>query len=396
VCGCPVNTSKRSSQRKVSTTSLRAEKDQQHWAIERRQKGLPNTSKVMSISRPARCLFSAPSLPPARPRIRCQNFHTTPKLSERRRPGFASVKARELFKRYTNEEKAVLAKIYTPEQIKAIEAGEDAISPEDLESRGVIRTDLGALSYLDDLSRLRPVIDKKPEYDGPIDPNSRLMTEEEMGRSLSRYLDKIDDENPPAEGVDADDPEIQKTLRPNRLDFLKAIEEVPIFMGTNGPLPVTPDQLAPGLPRKFLDEPSNVKKEGDEDEPDIRDPDGIYDKLRKQTGYTLDEILGLKVKILFRHRVVNVTRLGRIFSLYCLAIAGNQNGRLGIGEAKGQEAEETQHLARIAAIRNMQPIPRYEERTIFGEVEGKVSAVKVKLMARPPGMLILLKTMNEG
>ena len=33
----------------------------------------------------------------------------------------------------------------------------------------------------------------------------------------------------------------------------------------------------------------------------------------------------------------------------------------------------------------MQPIPRYEERTIFGEVDGKVSAVEVKLMARPPG-----------
>jgi small subunit ribosomal protein S5 len=59
---------------------------------------------------------------------------------------------------------------------------------------------------------------------------------------------------------------------------------------------------------------------------------------------------------------------------------------LGIGEAKGQEAEETQVNARIAAIRSMQPIPRYEERTIFGEVEGKVSAVEVKLMSRPPGI----------
>jgi len=42
-------------------------------------------------------------------------------------------------------------------------------------------------------------------------------------------------------------------------------------------------------------------------------------------------------------------------------------------------------LARLAAIRNLQPIPRYEERTIFGDVKGKVSAVEVKLFARPPG-----------
>jgi small subunit ribosomal protein S5 len=94
-----------------------------------------------------------------------------------------------------------------------------------------------------------------------------------------------------------------------------------------------------------------------------------------------------KAKILVRHRVVNQTRLGKIASIYCLAVAGNENGRLGIGEAKGQEIEETSSNARIAAIRNMQPIPRYEERTIFGEVEGKVSAAEVKLMSRPPGKL---------
>jgi small subunit ribosomal protein S5 len=78
--------------------------------------------------------------------------------------------------------------------------------------------------------------------------------------------------------------------------------------------------------------------------------------------------------------------LGKIASVYCLAVAGNGNGRLGIGEAKGQETGETSSNARIAAIRSMQPIPRYEERTIFGEVEGKVSAAEVKLMCRPPGM----------
>ena len=128
-----------------------------------------------------------------------------------------------------------------------------------------------------------------------------------------------------------------------------------------------------------------VKKAVHEEEADPRDPEGVYDRLIKQTGLTLDQIMDYKVKILVQHRVVNQTRLGKIASIYMLAVAGNGNGRLGIGEAKGQETEETSNNAKIAAIRAMQPIPRYEERTIFGEVEGKVSAAEVKLMCRPPG-----------
>ena len=123
----------------------------------------------------------------------------------------------------------------------------------------------------------------------------------------------------------------------------------------------------------------------EEDEYDERDPEGVYNRLRKKTGLTLDEILDLRLKILVKHRVVNQTRLGKIQSMYYLAIAGNGDGRLGIGEAKGIEDEEVMNNARIAAILSMQPIPRYEKRTIYGEVEGKVSAVQVKLMARPPG-----------
>lgn len=39
------------------------------------------------------------------------------------------------------------------------------------------------------------------------------------------------------------------------------------------------------------------------------------------------------------------------------------------------------------AIRNMRVVPRYEERTIFGEVEAKVGATVVQLGARPPGKM---------
>ena len=291
--------------------------------------------------------------------------------------------ANELFKPYTEEEKKALAKKYTPAQMEVVEAGEKVVTPEDLDKRGVIRTDHGALGYLDDLSIVRGVVDKRQVVDEPIDPNVRLMTQNEYSNSVIGHLDKYMALN---DKLDKSNPEYGKNQRPNRRDFMEAIAEAPKFMGSNGPVKGQ-TLIAPGVP-KYLASPEElpaIKKKDIEEEEDERDPDGIYDQLRKQTGYTLDQILDFKVKILVMHRVVNQTRLGKVQSMYILAIAGNGNGRLGLGQAKGQELENTMALARIAAIRNMQPIPRYEDRTIFGEVEAKVSAVEVKLMARPPG-----------
>ena len=246
----------------------------------------------------------------------------------------------ELFKPYTSEEKGLLAKKYTPEQMKAVDAGEAAVTPEDLDRQGVIRTDLGALPYLDDLSVVQGMIDKRPEVDEPMDPNARLMTEDEAGKAWQDYLGKMltdDGYEDPAE----DDPDYEKKLRPNRIDLQRAFDEAPTHMGTNGPIsPQT--TMAPMVPKYSVreEESAAMKKLQVEEEPDPRDPDGVYDQLRKETGYTLDDILGFKPKILVKHRVVNQTRLGKVSSLYCLAIAGNGNGRLGLGQAKGQEMEE--------------------------------------------------------
>jgi ribosomal protein S5 len=70
-----------------------------------------------------------------------------------------------------------------------------------------------------------------------------------------------------------------------------------------------------------------------------------------------------------------------------LAVAGNGKGLLGIGWGKAEEPEDARAKALQMAIRNMRPVPMYESRTIFGDVEGKCGAVRVELMSRPPGML---------
>jgi small subunit ribosomal protein S5 len=293
--------------------------------------------------------------------------------------------AQELFKPYTEEEKKALAKKYTPAQMEVVEAGEKVVTAEDLNKLGVIRTDPGGLPYLDDLSIVQGVVDKKPEFDEPFDPNARVMTEEEYSASVSNYLKRFFKLN---EALDENDPKHHEKIRPNRRDVMEGLSQAPEFMGSNGPFKGY-DFTAPQIPKitaSIDDEtPIDNKKEVEEGGLDERDPEGIYDQLRKQTGYTLDEILALKVKLLVQHRVVNQTRLGKIASMYMLAIAGDGKGRLGLGQAKGQEATNTMNLARISAIKNMRPIPRYEDRTIFGEVDAKVSAVEVKLMARPPG-----------
>lgn len=108
-------------------------------------------------------------------------------------------------------------------------------------------------------------------------------------------------------------------------------------------------------------------------------------RLSQQTGMSLDEIGKLQTKVLVTHRVVNQTRMGKIQSLYFLSVAGNGRGMVGIGEGKAAEDEDGRRQARMNAIRNMKPVPRYENRTIYGEVEAKVGASIVQLSARPPG-----------
>lgn len=112
-------------------------------------------------------------------------------------------------------------------------------------------------------------------------------------------------------------------------------------------------------------------------------------RLSQQTGLDKDQIRKIRVKNLITHRVVNQTRMGKIQSLYFLTIAGNQNGMVGVGEGKAAEDEDGRRQAMMNAIRNMKPIPRYEDRTIYGEVEAKVGASIVRLSSRPPGLWLL-------
>ncbi|EON61304.1 hypothetical protein W97_00517 [Coniosporium apollinis CBS 100218] len=326
----------------------------------------------MSVSRPARCLFSAATS--ASKPLPClhhpRSFHTSTPRRGRRRPHYPSIKAADLealnaraaeVPTYSESEKALLAKKYTPEQVAAIEAGEAAVDARDLLTQGALRTDPYKLRYIDDLSAIHPWADKQPrkELDSRVDYRVRHKSERELARALVNFTEKtkgLGDQGtePPRGGADLKE-------QPGDWEYFR-----------DGAY----SALAPELPK--FNTPGLRYTRGEDEDPHMV-------RLMQQTGLTLQEIKRIRVKNLVSHRVVNQTRMGKIQSLYYLTIAGNQNGMLGIGEGKASEPEDGQRQAMMQAIRSMKPVPRYEARTIFGEVEGKVGATELKISARPPG-----------
>ena len=125
-------------------------------------------------------------------------------------------------------------------------------------------------------------------------------------------------------------------------------------------------------------------------DPDLKyseeDPEGnMLRNLAAHTGMPVAELKNVRSRIMVMHSVTNQTRMGKIRKVYCLAVAGNGNGLLGVGEGKATEGEDAIRQATYMAIRNMEPIPRYEGRTIYGDVEVKQGAVEMKIFTRPPG-----------
>ncbi len=273
------------------------------------------------------------------------------------------------FKVYSEEDKKKLITHfkYTPAQLAAIEAGEAAIDPKDLAEQATIREDPFAFEYYDDFATVHPVIDKPiraPEEN--YDPKLRYKNEDEIAEDFVKFIEEAPEDS-------------------TKLDYMKFIDNMRLTVGKEEAERNPVSSLAPKIPKglESLKQPGIGKPGEVEIDPNMK-------RLMRQTGFSLDEIKRFRVKNLVVHRVVNQTRMGKIQSIYYLTVAGNGRGLLGIGEGKSTEAEDARRQAHYAAIRNVQPIPRYEDRTIYGDVKVKMGAVELELMTRPPG------TCNRG
>jgi small subunit ribosomal protein S5 len=385
----------------------------------------------MSVCRPASCLFrrSAAAIPKVSSST-LRPLHTTTIRHGRRRPHYPSIPATELaqideeakqFTGYTDEEKQALKHHYTPTQLAALEEAEKAIDPRDLVTQAIFRNDHWRPTYLDDFTTLDPFLDKKPVKEPTFAGRVKMITEDtfrdqfekraeakdmdprstdEMFRVVEHRQDLTDTERKfitklkRYRGSDKEST-IRKYLakyvgeyKPESglLDWDRTGSDMddPLWLvdgdGKEKGLDEDYSALAPEVPK--FDDPRIRWPFGEDDDANAA---GLK-RLALQTGFTSDEIRKFFAKNLVMHRVVNQTRMGKIASFYNLAIAGNKNGLLGIGEGKSTEPEDAERQAKMNAIRNMKPIHRYEERTIYGEVNGKVGAVEVQLSARPPGM----------
>lgn len=323
-----------------------------------------------------RCLFSKSTAP-----SRClrRSLHSSKRLHQR--PDFPKIPTKatrdasrkgvarkattaEDFKGYSEEDKKKLSTHlkYSPAQLAAIEAGEAAIDPKDLAEQATVRDDPWAFEYYDDFATIHPVIDKPvraPEEN--YDPKLRYKNEDEIAEDFVKFIEETPEDA-------------------TKLDYMKFIDNMRLTVGKEEAERNPVSSLAPKIPKglEALKQPGVGKPGEVEIDPAMK-------RLMRQTGFSLDEIKRFRVKNLVMHRVTNQTRMGKISSIYYLTIAGNGRGLLGIGEGKSTEAEDARRQAHYAAIRNVQPIPRYEDRTIFGDVKVKMGAVELELMTRPPG-----------
>lgn len=288
----------------------------------------------------------------------------------------ASTPKPEDFKPYTEEEKAYLAKEYSAAQLEAVKAGEAAIDPKDLAEQLNERDDPLKLNYVDDFSVIEPGIDRHvraPESNS--DYNFKLKSEEDFVKDLGRFIAEMPDDATAA-------------------DFVRFTNELRLTHGKeenelNPHSALVPDLFGPGetIDEPCIEERKTAAEKGEKERSlQAEEMTDALKSLLLATGYTADQVRSFRLKTLVSHSVVNQTRLGKVRRAYRLSIAGNGNGLLGIGEGKSDEASDAKTQSQYRAIRNMQPIPRYENRTIFGDVTGKVGAVELQLMHRPPGM----------
>ncbi|KAI0631212.1 hypothetical protein C8Q77DRAFT_1062100 [Trametes polyzona] len=79
------------------------------------------------------------------------------------------------------------------------------------------------------------------------------------------------------------------------------------------------------------------------------------------------------------------TGKGKIERYSVLIVVGNGRGLLGLGEGKGLDYMSAVSKAFPQAVRNMDYIERFEDRTIWTEMETKFGATRIILRPRPVG-----------
>ncbi|KAG6840221.1 hypothetical protein C0991_008082 [Blastosporella zonata] len=88
---------------------------------------------------------------------------------------------------------------------------------------------------------------------------------------------------------------------------------------------------------------------------------------------------------LIHRRIVQQTGKGKIPRMYCLMVVGNGNGMVGLGQGKDEDVPRAERKAFAQAVRNMDWVERFENRTIWTDMETKLGSTQIILRPRPVG-----------
>ncbi|KAK5048933.1 hypothetical protein LTR84_005354 [Exophiala bonariae] len=356
----------------------------------------------MSVARSSECLlcsFSRSSRPSTSAR---RQLHST-SVNLNRKPRFPSVKHEER-KRPTHplaylkdrankffSEDEASPKKYSAQQRAAIAAAKKFGTLQHIkDSPGRMRAEPWTMEYFDDLTTIDPVIDKPVRAPWTnIDDAQRMKDDDEIAEdfieqamkqtNLETWVDEA--------GVEHLVPSAAED------EFLDFDRNMRLTTGREEAELAPRSALAPDLPK--MSERKKIKQEkgkgqmdedGDRKAPMSQEtPSPSLVALMQQTGYDRRDLAKIRVKTVIMHRVTNQTRMGKISRLYALTVAGNGDGLIGYGEGKSMESVDARMQSTYRAIRNMQPILRYEDRTVFGDLKAKYSATELELYPRPPG-----------
>ncbi|KXN83035.1 putative 37S ribosomal protein S5, mitochondrial [Leucoagaricus sp. SymC.cos] len=96
-------------------------------------------------------------------------------------------------------------------------------------------------------------------------------------------------------------------------------------------------------------------------------------------------IKDLYQSILIARTVKQQTSKGKIMRKYFLVCVGNGKGLVGYGEAKDFNSRLALQKARFEALKNMDAVSLFEQRTVWTEMSGKLGATRLIIRPRPVG-----------
>ncbi|CUA77525.1 putative 37S ribosomal protein S5, mitochondrial [Schizosaccharomyces pombe 972h-] [Rhizoctonia solani] len=163
----------------------------------------------------------------------------------------------------------------------------------------------------------------------------------------------------------------------NYVESFPDLSETDIILDEGRTRTFTDEKLAPGkkLTVSLFNTPPLI--------PPSPPPPAEPSRLSKSPFF--DDLQRLHRFPLITKRVVQQTGKGKQPSFYSLVVVGNGRGMVGYGEGKDTNVPRSIDKAFVAAVKGMDRVDRFENRTLWGQLEGKFGATHIIMRARPSG-----------